>query len=154
MSQAQAEEGFITTCQQLRGYGQELYTAKDPLGQKEVTVAISLTGITVLVDNSDTPHFYRWMDITNVINHKRTFSIECQRQTESATFTLASPEDGKYVWRMCVLQHTFYMQHRAALSDHKPPRPDHRIHFQEHGLSESREELDVREAGSCPAWSR
>ncbi|XP_037875443.1 tyrosine-protein phosphatase non-receptor type 21 [Bombyx mori] len=148
MSQAQAEEGFITTCQQLRGYGQELYTAKDPLGQKEVTVAISLTGITVLVDNSDTPHFYRWMDITNVINHKRTFSIECQRQTESATFTLASPEDGKYVWRMCVLQHTFYMQHRAALSDHKPPRPDHRIHFQEHGLSESREELDVREAGS------
>ena len=64
------------------------------------------------------------MDITNVINHKRTFSIECQKQGESVTFTLPSPEDGKYVWRMCVHQHTFYMKHQGALSvsvdEHRP----------------------------------
>ncbi|XP_037296301.1 tyrosine-protein phosphatase non-receptor type 21 isoform X2 [Manduca sexta] len=146
MSQAQAEEGFITTCQQLRGYGQEMYTAHEQASDSEVTIAISLTGITVHKDNTDTPHFYRWMDITNVINHKRTFSIECQKQSESASFTLTSPEDGKYVWRMCVQQHTFYMKHRAALSEPPPQRPEHRTNFQEHGLSESREELDVREA--------
>ncbi|XP_045498994.1 tyrosine-protein phosphatase non-receptor type 21 [Colias croceus] len=146
MSQAQAEEGFITTCQQLRGYGQEMFTAKDQRDQSEVTIAISLTGIRVLTDTSDTPHFYRWMDITNVINHKRTFSIECQQQGESAAFALPSPEDGKYVWRMCVHQHTFYMRHQAALS---APRDEHRPKFQEHGLSESREELDVRDTGSA-----
>ncbi|XP_050348240.1 tyrosine-protein phosphatase non-receptor type 14 isoform X4 [Nymphalis io] len=145
MSQAQAEEGFITTCQQLRGYGQEMFMARDKRDQSEVTIAISLTGIRVLTDTSDTPHFYRWMDITNVINHKRTFSIECQKQGESVTFTLPSPEDGKYVWRMCVHQHTFYMKHQEALS---VSIDEHRPKFQEHGLSESREELDVREVGS------
>ncbi|CAH2233654.1 jg10622 [Pararge aegeria aegeria] len=141
MPQAQAEEGFITTCQQLRGYGQEMFTARDKRDQSEVTIAISLTGIRVLTDTSDTPHFYRWMDITNVINHKRTFSIECQKQGESATFTLPSPEDGKYVWRMCVHQHTFYMRHQGALN---AAVDEHRPKFQqEHGLSESREELDA-----------
>lgn len=146
MSQAQAEEGFITTCQQLRGYGQEMFSARDQLNQSEVTIAISLTGIRVLTETSETPHFYRWMDITNVINHKRTFSIECQKQTGSASFTLASPEDGKYVWWSCVQQHTFYMKHQAALSE--APRDEHRPKFQEHGLSDSREELDAREVGS------
>ncbi|VVC88068.1 unnamed protein product [Leptidea sinapis] len=140
MSQAQAEEGFITTCQQLRGYGQEMFTAKEQRDQTEVTIAISLTGIRVLTDTSDTPHFYRWTDITNVINHKRTFSVECQQQGQSASFVLPTPEDGKYVWRMCVMQHTFYMRHQ--------PREDHRPNFQEHGLSESREELEVREVSS------
>ncbi|XP_022828406.1 tyrosine-protein phosphatase non-receptor type 21 [Spodoptera litura] len=146
MSQAQAEEGFITTCQQLRGYGQEMFSARDQLNQSEVTIAISLTGIRVLTETSETPHFYRWMDITNVINHKRTFSIECQKQTGSASFTLASPEDGKYVWWSCVQQHTFYMKHQSALSE--APRDEHRPKFQEHGLSDSREELDAREVGS------
>ncbi|KPJ05103.1 Tyrosine-protein phosphatase non-receptor type 14 [Papilio xuthus] len=149
MSQAQAEEGFISACQQLRGYGQEMFSARDQLDQSEVTLAVSLTGIRVLTETSDTPTFYRWMDITNVINHKRTFSVECQRPLGSAAFVLPSPEDGKYVWRMCVQQHTFYMRHRPALTTnhvvHDEPRPN----FQEHGLSESREELDVRECAGA-----
>ncbi|XP_032516832.1 tyrosine-protein phosphatase non-receptor type 21 [Danaus plexippus] len=152
MPQAQAEEGFITTCQQLRGYGQEMFTAKDKKDQAEVTLAVSLTGIRVLTDTSDTPHFYRWMDITNVINHKRTFSVECQ-QRESASFVLPSPEDGKYVWRMCVMQHTFYMRHQHSLSAAAATATataaavadQHRPKFQEHGLSESREELESRD---------
>ncbi|CAG5002737.1 unnamed protein product [Parnassius apollo] len=149
MSQAQAEEGFITACQQLRGYGQEMFSARDQLDQSEVTIAVSLTGIRVLTETSDTPHFYRWMDITNVINHKRTFSVECQRPLSSAAFVLPSPEDGKYVWRMCVQQHTFYMRHRVALSTAHTVTPEEpRPNFQEHGLSESREELDVRDSGS------
>nr|XP_013189492.1 unnamed protein product [Amyelois transitella] len=121
MSQAQAEEGFITTCQQLPGYGQETFSARDQRTQKEVTLAISITGIKVITDSPDTTRYYRWMDITNVINHKRTFSIECLQQAESASFILWSPEDGKDVWRMCVQQHTFYMQHQKALSDHPTP---------------------------------
>ncbi|XP_052754792.1 uncharacterized protein LOC113509815 [Galleria mellonella] len=148
MSQAQAEEGFITTCQQLPGYGQETFSARDERNQKEVTLAISITGIRVITDSSDTTKYYRWMDITNVINHKRTFSIECQK-AESASFTLWSPEDGKYVWRMCIQQHTFYMQHQGALGEHQQvTHEEHRPKFQDHGLSDSREELDVRDGGS------
>ncbi|XP_073955482.1 protein tyrosine phosphatase non-receptor pez [Choristoneura fumiferana] len=145
MSQAQAEEGFITTCQQLRGYGQELFTARDAGTGGEVTIAVSLTGIRVLSEHSDTPHFYRWMDITIVINRKRTFSIECQRASESASFLLASPDDGKYVWRSCVLQHTFHIKHQQALN---APLESHTNFQQEVGLSDSREELDSREASS------
>ncbi|KAM3960069.1 LOW QUALITY PROTEIN: protein tyrosine phosphatase non-receptor pez [Aphomia sociella] len=147
MSQAQAEEGFITTCQQLPGYGQESFSARDERNQKEVTLAISITGIRVITDNNDTTRYYRWMDITNVINHKRTFSIECQK-AGSASFTLWSPEDGKYVWRMCIQQHTFYMQHQTALSEAPQEEHAHRPKFQDHGLSDSREELDVRSVGS------
>ncbi|XP_053604345.1 tyrosine-protein phosphatase non-receptor type 14 [Plodia interpunctella] len=117
MSQAQAEEGFITTCQQLPGYGQETFSARDQRTQKEVTLAISITGIKVITDSAETSRYYRWMDITNVINHKRTFSIECQKQASSLSFTLWSPEDGKDVWRMCVQQHTFFMQHQNAFTD-------------------------------------
>ncbi|XP_063621886.1 tyrosine-protein phosphatase non-receptor type 14 [Cydia splendana] len=145
MSQAQAEEGFITTCQQLRGYGQELFSAKDAGTSEEVTIAVSLTGIRVLSEHSDTPHFYRWSDITIVINRKRTFSIECQRANESASFLLPSPEAGKYVWRSCVLQHTFHMRHQQALN---APHDTTTNFQQEIGLSDSREELDSREASS------
>ncbi|XP_059045635.1 tyrosine-protein phosphatase non-receptor type 14 [Achroia grisella] len=148
MSQAQAEEGFITTCQQLPGYGQETFSARDERNQKEVSLAISITGIRVITDSSDSTRYYRWMDITNVINHKRTFSIECQK-AESASFTLWSPDDGKYIWRMCIQQHTFYMQHQSALNEHQVTHEEHRPKFQQdHGLSDSREELDIREGGS------
>ncbi|CAH0399630.1 unnamed protein product [Chilo suppressalis] len=152
MSQAQAEEGFITTCQQLRGYGQEMFGARDQRDGGEVTIAISLTGIRILPENTDTTHFYRWMDITNVINHKRTFSIECCRQNDSASFLLPSPDDGKYVWRMCIQQHTFYMRHQRPLTDqsYQHSRPK----FQEHGLSESREELDSREGRDAGSTTR
>ncbi|GBP83097.1 Tyrosine-protein phosphatase non-receptor type 14 [Eumeta japonica] len=100
MSQAKAEEGYISACQLLRGYGQEMFVARDQIKQQEVTIAVSVTGIMVILETSDTPHFYRWMDITNVINHKRTFTIECQNPVDSASFVLPTPEDGKYVWRI------------------------------------------------------
>lgn len=47
---------------------------------------------------------HRWKDITNVINHKRHFGMECQNPEESAQFQLADVESAKYVWRMCVHQ--------------------------------------------------
>lgn len=137
--QAQAEEGFIGACQSLSGYGQESFAAREQSRQVEVDIAISLTGITVTSDNSEISKFYkyisekchesdlttvsnnriflsfRWTDIKNVINHKRNFSIECQNVSDSSSFSFSSAEDGKYVWRMCVLQHTFFMKHQLAV---------------------------------------
>lgn len=47
---------------------------------------------------------YRWKDITNVINHKRHFGMECQNPEDSTQYQLADVESAKYVWRMCVHQ--------------------------------------------------
>lgn len=60
----------------------------------------------------------RWKDISNVINHKKTFRIECQSDSEYAKqFSFSESRDAKYVWRLCIAQHTFYMQHQ----DSRPP---------------------------------
>ena len=51
---------------------------------------------------------YRWHDIINVVNHKRTFNIQCTISDQSVGFTLADADTGRYFWKLCVLQHTFY----------------------------------------------
>jgi len=47
---------------------------------------------------------FRWKDITNVVNHKRSFGIECPVPDETVHFQFTDPESAKYVWRMCVHQ--------------------------------------------------
>jgi len=59
----------------------------------------------------------RWKDIHNVINHKKTFRIECQGE-EVKQFSFTESRDAKYIWRLCVAQHTFYMQ-----QERQPERP-------------------------------
>lgn len=58
---------------------------------------------------------FRWKDISNVINHKKTFRIECQTEAEYAKqFTFRESRSAKYMWRLCIAQHTFYMQHQQT----------------------------------------
>lgn len=52
-----------------------------------------------------------WHDISNVVNHKRTFNIECTMPENSVGFTLTDADTGRYFWKLCVLQHTFYMKY-------------------------------------------
>lgn len=54
---------------------------------------------------------YRWSDISNVINNKRTFTIECSEDEKMVNFNFSNAEYAKYVWKLCVLQHTFYMKY-------------------------------------------
>lgn len=143
MSQAQAENSFISVCQQLRFYGQELFTARE--GNTLLTIAVSLNGISLLTPQDELKHMYRWEDITNVINQKRTFTIELTGPGESVTLQLASPDEGKYVWRMCIVQHTF---HKMVESRHCDNDNKVQLKFQDHSLSESRDELDRVERSS------
>ena len=46
----------------------------------------------------------RWSDITNLLNHKRIFGIECVRSDESVRFTLDDHDLAKYMWKVCVTQ--------------------------------------------------
>ncbi|KAK4023685.1 hypothetical protein OUZ56_009084 [Daphnia magna] len=80
-----AECWYIVEAQHLDGYGQERFLAKEePAG--EALVATSLQGILVMRNNTERVVFYRWDDITNLLNQKRMFGIECQRSEENHTF--------------------------------------------------------------------
>nr|XP_018912530.1 PREDICTED: tyrosine-protein phosphatase non-receptor type 21 isoform X2 [Bemisia tabaci] len=113
LAQGTAEEYYILATQQLDGYGQETFLAKDENGS-EVIIGITLTGIAVGYENTQTSSFYRWKEITNVVNHKRYFGIECQVSDDTVQFQFRDVESAKYVWRMCVYQHTFFMQNEQA----------------------------------------
>ncbi|XP_058058143.1 tyrosine-protein phosphatase non-receptor type 14 [Anopheles bellator] len=113
--QGDAEESYISACQQLDGYGQETFMAKNESGV-EVTLGISVSGIIVA---SEENRFYPWRDITNVVNHKRVFNIECTVARESSGFTVADVATGRYIWKLCALQHRFfvtYEQNQAQAS--------------------------------------
>ncbi|XP_050445777.1 tyrosine-protein phosphatase non-receptor type 14 isoform X1 [Cataglyphis hispanica] len=115
VTQASAEELYISIVMQLEGYGNETFTAKDNSNNK-VILGISINGIMVAYPNTQT-QFYRWRDISNVINHKKTFRIECQLEGEEAKqFVFTESRNAKYIWRLCIAQHTFYMQYQ----EHRP----------------------------------
>lgn len=117
VTQAAAEELYISLCQQLDGYGQETFMARNEAGV-EVMLGISVSG--VIVGNSGSHKFYPWREIVNVVNHKRTFNIECTDSSQNVGFTLQDAETGRYIWKLCVSQHTFFMnyeQNHAIVSN-------------------------------------
>lgn len=60
LSQGTAEEYYILAAQQLDGYGQETFEAKDETGA-DVIIAVSLMGVVVCYENNQTSKFYRWV---------------------------------------------------------------------------------------------
>lgn len=120
VGQVAAEEMFLRTAQQLEGYGQERFPAKDRAGQ-EVLLGNSVLGIALMyvaeeeAANRNTPdasttavRIFNWRDISNVLNLKQSFIIECTQPENTCEFTLQDAESGRYFWKLCVLQHKFY----------------------------------------------
>ncbi|XP_058452379.1 tyrosine-protein phosphatase non-receptor type 21 isoform X2 [Malaya genurostris] len=107
VTQGAAESLYISACQQLDGYGQETFSAKDD-NASDVTLGISVSGIIVA---SDTNKFYPWRDIKNVLNHKKYFNIECSDANENVRFTVSDSTTGSYIWRLCALQHRFFARY-------------------------------------------
>ncbi|CAG2058269.1 unnamed protein product [Timema podura] len=160
LSQGTAEEYYILAAQQLDGYGQETFMAKDDTGV-EVIIGISLNGIIITYESIQTSKFFRWNDIANVVNHKRGFSIEGQPPYETLNFQFPEPESARYIWSMCINQHRFYMQHKQELED--PGRQN--LHSEDQGcttlfqggsedcqLLDSRDELDMSVPGGGMEW--
>lgn len=94
VAQAAAESLYISLCQQLDGYGQETFMARNEDGL-EVMLGISVSG--VIVGHSGNHKFYPWREIVNVVNHKRSFNIECTDSSQSVGFTLQDAETGRYM---------------------------------------------------------
>nr|XP_046468430.1 tyrosine-protein phosphatase non-receptor type 14 isoform X1 [Neodiprion pinetum]XP_046468431.1 tyrosine-protein phosphatase non-receptor type 14 isoform X1 [Neodiprion pinetum]XP_046468432.1 tyrosine-protein phosphatase non-receptor type 14 isoform X1 [Neodiprion pinetum] len=122
LTQAAAEELYVSIAVHLEGYGRETFAAKDD-ANNEIFLGISMNGIIIGYSNVQLTSFYsssyiicyRWKDISNVINHKKTFKIECQAENEEPKqFHFSDARTAKYVWRLCISQHTFYMQHQES----------------------------------------
>ncbi|XP_034253094.1 tyrosine-protein phosphatase non-receptor type 14 isoform X1 [Thrips palmi] len=146
-----AEEHYIQASQQLDGYGQELFQALDDTGNN-VVIGVSLSGVGVGYDNNQLSKFYKWKDITNVVNHKRYFVMECQVPDRSVQFQFTDVESAKYVWRMCVYQHKFFMQHEQSEPDSQAAQNLFAQSATE--LAESHEELDGgRGVTWGPTWT-
>ncbi|KAL1449494.1 hypothetical protein WDU94_001996 [Cyamophila willieti] len=144
LSQGTAEEYYILAAQQLEGYGHETFLVKDEHGL-ETILGVTLKGI--IVSGSTSVKFYKWADIANVLNHKKNFGIETSSADENiVNFVFPDVESAKYVFRMCVHQHTFYMTYEASEDDTEGSggeRNSGRL-FQnvDSALMSSREELD------------
>ncbi|KAL0134444.1 hypothetical protein PUN28_001316 [Cardiocondyla obscurior] len=110
MTQATAEELYISIAMQLEGYGTETFTAKDNSNNK-VILGISINGIMVAYPNTQATQFYRWKDISNVINQKKTFRIEYKLE-DAKQFVFTESREAKYIWRLCIAQHLFYIQYQ------------------------------------------
>ncbi|KAL5281493.1 PTPN14 family protein [Megaselia abdita] len=109
LTQSQAEVLYIQRCQQLEGYGQERFKAKNSSGQ-DVTLCITLSGILIITMYyaNQTSEFISWHNVQNVVNIKRIFKIEqCDR---TLSFVFSESELSRYFWQLCVLQHKFFMK--------------------------------------------
>ncbi|XP_062548137.1 tyrosine-protein phosphatase non-receptor type 21 isoform X2 [Armigeres subalbatus] len=134
VTQGAAESLYISACQQLDGYGQETFAAKDEHAG-EVTLGISVSGIIVA---SDSNKFYPWRDIKNVLNHKKYFNIECSDASENVRFTVTDSTTGSYIWRLCAMQHRFF----ARFEKNQTQASQLNLNlFQNEHLNDSRDDL-------------
>ena len=118
LSPTLAEVYYIVEAQRLDGYGVEFFPAKvSATSEQEVHLGSSLLGIVVRHSTSPHPtlHYYRWSDISNLVNQKRNFTIELQSTSESLSFIFEKHEHAKYVWKLCVIQHTFFKRQQVML---------------------------------------
>lgn len=106
-SPAAAEIYYIVKAQQLDGYGQELFSAKDETG-KDLQVGISPAGLVVKNVTSQTSDRYEWSDITDLNFHKRILSVECEKLGQAIQLQLDDALTAKYVWKLAIQQHRFY----------------------------------------------
>uniref|UniRef100_A0A2R5LMI5 protein-tyrosine-phosphatase n=1 Tax=Ornithodoros turicata TaxID=34597 RepID=A0A2R5LMI5_9ACAR len=111
-----AEVYYILAVQRLTGYGEELFQVRDAAGE-QVVLGISVKGITAKHDT-----VYGWDEIVDLVHHKKSFRIEARDTRSSAQFYLPDVETAKYVWKMCVQQHKFFMSAKESETKATLPR--------------------------------
>ncbi|VEN49341.1 unnamed protein product [Callosobruchus maculatus] len=149
-----AEECYICACQRLGGYGQETYAVKEVSSSAEAVLGICLTGVYVSV-GGESRHF-GWSDISNVINHKKDFTIETVGGNEKVEFQFGDIESAKNAWRFCVLQHVFYRQYEMDNAGEQGDKNNQQLPlFQQNELRQMDSYDDVIAAvGNTGGWDR
>lgn len=127
LDHATAELYYIQAVQRLEGYGEERFEVRDASGV-DMVLGVSVQGVTARhvrrsgeQDNSQAaahtstqeqqlPHVvYHWSEIVDLIHHKRCFKIVGRDAVHSGQFHLDDVSTAKYIWKMCVQQHGFFM---------------------------------------------
>lgn len=95
---------------------------------------------------------YSWAEISNVVNHKRFFNIEFSslntEKGKSVGFTLPDADTGRYFWKLCVLQHTFFMKYEQNQVYPSVEQNLNLFHNVPEDLNESRDNLFVEQSSS------
>ncbi|EDO48911.1 predicted protein, partial [Nematostella vectensis] len=106
LSAHDAEMEFIRLVQQLEGYGDEYYPAKDNNGYV-LLIGATFLGIVIRHPHGLPPVYFKWPDIVRITHSKKYFCIETIKSLNTIQFEMESREMAKYVWKMFVGHHRF-----------------------------------------------
>ncbi|XP_017079534.2 tyrosine-protein phosphatase non-receptor type 21 [Drosophila eugracilis] len=112
LGQSQAEEMYIQCCQQLDGYGEERFAAKDTLGN-DLLLGLAIDGMVVNADNGR--QYFPWKDFHTVTIDKRTIKIEQNKLDGGGSivgsFIFAEADTSRYFWKLTISQHKFFKRY-------------------------------------------
>ncbi|XP_052837393.1 tyrosine-protein phosphatase non-receptor type 21 [Drosophila gunungcola] len=110
--QSQAEEMYIQCCQQLDGYGEERFAAKDTLGN-DLLLGLAINGMVVNADNGR--QYFPWKDFHTVTIDKRTIKIEQNKLDGGGSivgsFIFGEADMARYFWKLTISQHKFFKRY-------------------------------------------
>ncbi|XP_070854289.1 tyrosine-protein phosphatase non-receptor type 14-like isoform X6 [Drosophila suzukii] len=112
LGQSQAEEMYIQCCQQLDGYGEDRFAAKDTLGN-DLLLGLAINGMVVRADNGR--QYFPWKDFHTVTIDKRTIKIEQNKLDGGGSivgsFIFGEADTARYFWKLTISQHKFFKRH-------------------------------------------
>ncbi|XP_030555416.1 tyrosine-protein phosphatase non-receptor type 21 [Drosophila novamexicana] len=112
LNQSQAEEMYIQCCQQLDGYGEERFPAKDTLGN-DLLLGLAINGMVVNADNGR--QYFPWKEFHTVTIDKRTIKIEQNKLDGDGSivgsFIFSEADIARYFWKLCIMQHKFFKRY-------------------------------------------
>ncbi|XP_033874568.1 tyrosine-protein phosphatase non-receptor type 14-like isoform X2 [Acipenser ruthenus] len=122
MPPAEAELLYIKEVEQLEGFGQESFSAKDNLAN-DIYLAVSFMGVFVKHRNGRSTSTYRWNDIGNITHNKSAITIELTNKEETIPFHMDEMEMAKYISRLFTARHKFYKQNKICTEQSNSPAP-------------------------------
>lgn len=111
LTTSQAEEMYIQCCQQLEGYGEERFQAKDNLGN-DINLGLAINGMVVTAENGR--QYFPWKDFHTVTIDKRTIRIEQNKADGTlfvGSFIFSEADTARYFWKLCITQHKFFKRY-------------------------------------------
>ncbi|XP_072906951.1 tyrosine-protein phosphatase non-receptor type 14-like isoform X2 [Hemitrygon akajei] len=113
MPPAEAELLYIKEVEQLEGFGQESFPAKDSIGN-DAFIGISFMGIFVKHRNGRPTTTYRWNEVGNITHNKSSINVELTSKEETVLFHTDDIEMAKYISRLFTARHKFYKQNKIC----------------------------------------
>lgn len=102
---------YIQCCQQLEGYGEERFQAKDNLGN-DINLGLAINGMVVTAENGR--QYFPWKDFHTVTIEKRAIRIVQNKADGSqflGSFIFSETDTARYFWKLCITQHKFFKRY-------------------------------------------